>query len=261
MTPPGSSWWAGVPPVDLSIDCRGRSHHLHWENGVLTTPDHPRAGRRPPVRKGDPPRSVAEVRADDLAGQGCDVVARGWRAFRRDPRVLVLGRRHPGDTISRRAAQGSDDPLARLLGLLDPALERRLQLEAAHAAGARYATGTSEALVVEAATVGRLTRTLPRWLGPGHRSSVTIDASPGSPAVTDAGGAALISLAPTWLAQVWARYLSLVDGFLILQVNRIVEDRAEVIGLGRPGGDPAVLTLRGPAPWRAISRQERSGAG
>ncbi|MDQ2725217.1 MAG: hypothetical protein M3Y36_06950 [Actinomycetota bacterium] len=255
MTLPPSSWWAGVPPVESSIDCRGHLHRLRWEEGVLTTPDHRRAGRRPPVKKGDPPRAEAETPADDRAGEGCDVVSRAWRTLRGDPRVLVLGRRHPGDTISRRAALGSDDPLARLLGVLDPALERRLQLEVAHNLGDRWAAGTSEAMILEAATVGRLTKTLGRWLGPDRRPSVTIAASP---AVTEDGGEAVISLPPTWLAQVWARYLSLVDGFFVLEVNRIVEDRAEVIGLGRPGGDPALLTLRGPVPWRAISRQPLS---
>jgi hypothetical protein len=87
---------------------------------------------------------------------------------------------------------------------------------------------------------------------------VTITASP---EVTEAGGATVVGVTPTWLAQVWGRYLSLVDGFLVLKVNRIVEDRAEVIGLGRPGGDPALLTLRGPAPWRAISRQPLAPGG
>ena len=252
MTPPAPAWWAGVPPVELRIDCRGHSHRLHWEKGALSTPDHRGAGRRPPVKVGDPPRSAAETRADDLAADGCDVVARAWRAFRGDPRVLVLARRHPGDTISSAAALQSDDPLARLLGHLDPGLERRLQLEVAHTVGSRYVAGTSEAAVVEAATVGRLTRTLERWLGPADRPSVTITPSP---AVTEVDGATVVGLPPTWLAQVWGRYLSLVDGFLVVAVNRIVEDRAEVIGVGRPGGDPALLTLRGPAPWRAISRQ------
>ncbi len=254
MTAP-TPWWTGVPPIELSIDCRGHSHRLRWANGVLSTPDHRGAGRLAPVRKGDPPRTAAEAQADDGAREGCDVVSRAWRASRGDPRVLVLGRRHPGDTISRRAALRSEDPLARLLGVLDPALERRLQLEVAHTTGARYATGTSEALVLEAATVGRLTKALERWLGHGRPSSVTITTTPG---VTESDGVTVVSLAPTWLAEVWARYLSLVDGFLIIEVTRIVEDRAEVIGLGRPGGDPALLTLKGPAPWRAISRQPLS---
>ncbi|MDQ2726788.1 MAG: hypothetical protein M3Y91_02745 [Actinomycetota bacterium] len=256
MTGPAASWWAGVPPVELSVDCRGHSHRLRWEDGVLSTPDHRGAGRLAPITKGDPPRAAAEERADDLAGEGCEVVSGAWRTYRDDPRVLVLARRHPGDTVSRRVAQASDDPLARLLGVLDPALERRLQLEVAHTVGARYAAGTSEAVILEAATVGRSARILERWLGPGRRSSVTIATSSG---VAEEDGGAAVSLAPTWLAQVWARYLSLVDGFLVLEVNRIVEDRAEVIGLGRPGGDPALLTLRGPAPWRAISRQPLSG--
>jgi hypothetical protein len=224
--------------VEAGATCRGRSHRLRWQNGDLTAPDHP-----------DP-----EVGSEPA--EGCGHVSRAWRAFRDDPRVLVLGRRHPGDTISRTAALRSGDPLARLLGILDPALERRLQLEVAHTVGAGYAPGTSEAAVLEAATVGRAARALERWLGPGRACSVTIATAP---AVTEAGDAALVTLAPTWLAQVWARYLSLVDGFLVLEVNRIVEDRAEVVGVGRPGGEPALLTLRGPAPWRAISRQPLSG--
>jgi hypothetical protein len=221
--------------VDTGITCRGHSHRLHWENGQLTTPDHTDTG----VGAGP--------------SEECGRVCRAWGAFRGDPRVLVVGRRHPGDIISRMAALRSGDPLAQLLGTLDPALERRLQLEVAHTMAATYTPGTSEATILEAATVGRATRALERWLGPGRPYSVTLSTAP---AVSEDGVAAL---APTWLSQVWARYLSVVDGFLVLEVTRIVEDRAEVIGVGRPGGDPALLTLRGPAPWRAISRQPLSG--
>ncbi|MDQ6838432.1 MAG: hypothetical protein M3137_08915 [Actinomycetota bacterium] len=232
MTSPGSPWWAGVPPVESNIDCGGHFHRVRWDRGVLAIPDD--------------------------AGDDCLTAVRGWKAMADDARVLVLGRRHPGDTISRAAADGSDDPLARLLGLVDPALDRRLQLEVAHHMATRYVPGSSEAVVVEAATVGRLTRTLDRWLGPNHRSSVSITSSP---EVTEDDGVAHISLTPVWLARVWARYLALVDGFLVLDVNRIVDDRAEVIGVGEPRGDPALLTVTGPAPWRVVSRQPLTAGG
>lgn len=248
--PPGSSWWAGVPPVEVTLECRGRSHRLRWEDGELTTPDHPGAGRRPPVKKGDPPRSAAQRIADDVDNRGCVTVARGWRVFRTDPRVLVLGRRHPGETLDPVAADASDDPLARVLVALGPALERRLQLEVAATVAKGWTPG--QGAILEAATVGRLTKALGRWLEPGHRAVIELAERS---AVTDIGGTTIVRLAPTWLAQVWGRYLTLVDGFLVLEVNRVVENRAEVIGLGRPGGEPARLTLRGPAPWRAVDRQ------
>lgn len=258
-----TAWWAGVPPVEVTIDCGGRAHRLRWEDGELTTPDHRGAGRRPPIKKGDPPRSAAYRSPEEVAGEGCVIVARGWRAFHRDSRCLVLGRRHPGESFDRQAAEEAEDPLARLLVLLDPALERRLQLEVA--AGVADGGDASEAAVLEAATVGRLGRILDRWLGPdsglqgrpgpGHGATVRIGDRSG---VEEVDGQVIVTLAPTWLGQIWGRYLSLVDGFLVLEVNRIVPGRAEVIGVGRPGGDPAVLTLVGPGPWRAVTRSDQS---
>ncbi len=161
MTTP-ASWWAGVPPVELSIDCRGHSHRLAWENGVLSAPDHRGAG---------PPAACPQGRPAPIGGRGP-----GRRKGRGGLRRRLLGMagvsgrpKGPGSrpTPPRRHHQspsgvGSDDSLARLLGVLDPALERRLQLEVAHTLGARYTAGTSEAIVLEAATVGRLTRTLER---------------------------------------------------------------------------------------------------
>jgi hypothetical protein len=67
-------------------------------------------------------------------------------------------------------------------------------------------------------------------------------------------GAVTLTVGSRWVADVWGRYLAAVGGFLVLEVNRIVDDRAEVTGLATPDGQPVRLLVRGPAPWRVIQR-------
>jgi hypothetical protein len=124
------------------------------------------------------------------------------------------------------------------------------------ALGARVASGEASAEerdVLEAAVIGRCRAVTTRWLGATGRA---VRVELGDRTVVTAGDRPTVTLAPTWLGQVWGRYLSVVDGFLVLGIRRIVGDRAEVVGISRPGAEPAHLLLVGPAPWRARGRQD-----
>jgi hypothetical protein len=142
---------------------------------------------------------------------------------------------------------------------LDPSLQRRLQLEVAARLADVAAQPTDPgapqaAAVLEAATVGRLVPVVRRWSEGG-----VIDVAIGTPAGVSVGarGAITVTVGVRWVADIWGRYLAAVGGFLVLEVHRIVEDRAEITGWASPAGDPARLLLRGPAPWRVVERLER----
>jgi hypothetical protein len=72
----------------------------------------------------------------------------------------------------------------------------------------------------------------------------------------DERGTVVVTAGWRWLADVWGRYLASVGGFLVLGVDRIIEDRAVVEAWGDPAGQAARLTLRGPAPWRVVERAD-----
>jgi hypothetical protein len=270
-------WWVGTPPAETRVACGPNEHRLRWDSGRLTPLDHP-----------DP---AVEAVLAEMGGEepACLTLKRHWADHRDDERVLVLASRHPGDTLGitdadvervrallqqdsarlrnlqRRAGfPASSADGARLeanrhhLGLiellaLDPSIVRRLQSEVAFNLSAPRPLPDGNRIVLEAATVGRLQSIARRWSGSERPPNVTLGDEPG--AYTDAGGLT-VTVRPSWLAEIWGRYLGVVDHFLILDVHRIVEDRAEVTGLGAPGGAPARLTLRGPAPWQVHHRQD-----
>ncbi len=293
-------WWLGVTPAETSIRCGPNHHRLVWREGVVVPVDH-----------SDPAGEAVLV---SLGGKepACLAILRHWRDHAADPRLLVLGGRHPGDTVvvgSEDLDRARNDLLAaagalpgpagrdwepepgvavaeRYLGLLellalDPAVQRRLQLEVATNladlasgpatsdrddpsgdSGPALAAGSAWA-VLEAATVGRLTPVVRRWA-----ATPSVEIAIGSPAGVvvgrqagvspGAGYRTMVTVGPGWLGEVWGRYLAAVDGFLVLEVHRIVEDRAEVTGLANPEGEPARLLVRGPAPWRVEQRLDRT---
>jgi hypothetical protein len=267
-----SSWWTGVPAAESVVVCGPEPHRLRWDAGQLTPLDHP-----------DP---VAEAVLADLGGDEppCLALLRHWAAHRSDARVLTLAGRHPGDTLGVgpadvvrvRALLDQDNArlstLARVdgarasearrradehhLGLiellaLDPSIGRRLQSEVAH--NLVRAGSDADLVVIEAATVGRLTPMARRWGGGDRLPTVVLGHQP-SAGLED--GVVTITVRPTWLSEIWGRYLGVVDHFLVLDVVRIVEDRAEVTAVAAPGGDPVRLTLRGPAPWHVERRHD-----
>jgi hypothetical protein len=272
------AWWVGTPPAVTAVACGPNQHHLRWEAGRLTPLDH-----------ADP---AVEAVLADLGGEepACMALCRYWAAHAADPRVLTLAGRHPGDTIAlsgadvdrvrslvaqdnlrlRRlmrggAARRGGAPTDRThlqaneehLGLIellavDPALGRRLQSEVAHNLSTPRPLPASNLVVLEAATVGRLTPIARRWSGADRHPTVRLGDRPGVEA--DRNGVT-VTVRPTWLTEIWGRYLGVVDHFLVIDVQRVVDDRAEVTGVGAPAGEPARLTLRGPAPWHVERRR------
>jgi hypothetical protein len=309
MTDP---WWLDVAPVEAELPCGAGRHVVRWEAGELLTPAH-----------ADPDGEAVLV----ALGGGepeCLRLRRAWQAHTSDPRLLVLGSRHPGDEIHLDFAElalmrdlpnptgqmGAGNRLVttatatwsgyapltpvrpppapvrraprittprqtapmslstsgggvtrppwltdkqwhahiELLSLLalDGRLQRRLQAHVATALLARSDRSARAAL--EAATIGRLRPVLKRW-APDRQPTTTVSERPG---VGPEGG---VTVGWDWLLAVWCRYLALVDGFLVLEVHRLVTDRAEVTAIGpEPRAEAARLTLRGPAPWRVVAR-------
>lgn len=250
-------WWVGLGPAEAAILCGPNHHRLRWEDGRVTPVDHP-----------DPADEavLAAMGADEPA---CLTLVKHWETHAADPDVLILASRHPGDglvldleslrtehTVERRS-------LLELLAL-EAGLQRRLQLEVAvNLLGQAAATeaGSPEAdsmrSILEAATVGRLVPAVRRWAGAGHVDVAVTDGAAGDkPGVVSRPGGVAVTVGWSWLTEVWGRYLTVVGGFLVLGVDRIIEDRAEVTGVGAPGGEVARLLLRGPAPWHVIQRLE-----
>jgi hypothetical protein len=276
-------WWLGVDAAEGAVACGPNHHRLRWRDGALIAMDHP-----------DPTAEamLSEMGGDEPT---CLRLLRYWHAHSTDPRLLVLAGRHPGDTVivtaddlarAERAldqADGAPAPFEDRLALLslldlDPSLQRRLQLQVAayladltegadQPAHPSSSSGlgpsdpdpdgtevhsASAGAVLEAATVGRLVPVVRRW-APEHRVEVAI----GPPGVKiDERGTVVVTAGWRWLADAWGKYLASVNGFLVLEVHRIIEDRAVVTGWGAPNAAPARLTLRGPAPWRVIDRAE-----
>lgn len=261
-------WWVGVGPAEATIPCGPNSHRLRWEDGRVTAVDHP-----------DP---AGEAVLAELGGEEpvCLTLVKRWEAHAADPGVLTLASRHPGDGLVLDLSQDNllagprlDPPAARrpLLELLalEAGLQRRLQLEVAvnllDALTAEPASpdADSRRAILEAATVGRLVPAVRRWAGAWDvdvrvaPTGVDGDGRPAQEAavVTRPGGVA-VTVRWHWLTEVWGRYLTVVGGFLVLEVDRIIEDRAEVRAVAAPGGEVARLLLRGPAPWHVIQRLE-----
>lgn len=309
-----TAWWSDVPVVEAEVACGTGNHILRWDGGRLLTPSHP-----------DPD---GEAVLSALGGDEpeCLRLRRAWEAHSGDPRLLVLGSRHPGDEIhlslsdvrhlrdlpgpfrpgrSGRgqagyrlpggggyapltgshtvASSGGASPSGRfrrpasprriappgpamyrppwlddkqweshveLLSLLalDARLQRRLQAHVANDLHDRPDRSARAAL--EAATIGRLRPILDRW-APGRSRSITVTVGE-EPGVDDRLS---VTVRPDWLITVWCRYLSLVDGFLVLDVHRSVPGRVEVTAASPvPGAPLARLTLSGPAPWRVVDR-------
>ncbi len=284
-----AAWWTGVPRIDATIPCGPGHHTLRWEEGRVRALDHPDPvaealltellDETPPCltvighwadHAADPRLlAVGSRHPGDTLALGDDDVAALRPILARRP----IGR--PGsdptsgpltapDSGGRRVAPLRPPPDPGRPGLLEllalPAgLQRRLQAEVVAnltGTGAQGPQGPSpnpgdDALdaVLAAATIGRLEPIARRWAG-----TAALDLAVGPPGVTAARGRVAVTVDGRWLGAVWGRYLGSVDGFLVLGVHRIVEDRAEVTGVGAPGGDPARLVLTGPAPWRVETR-------
>ena len=233
-------WERLAAPVEGTVACGPNRHRLRWQAGTLRALDHAGDG------------AIAARLGEDEPE--CLALCRRWARYRHDPRVLVLGPRHPGDAVGLgpellerlRQDPAGDDDRAALLSLLalEPALQRRLQQQAA--AGLAAPAGGPVPPVLEAATVGRLRPVLDRWAG--RRDwEVTV-----GEAGTDPARPAAVRVGPEWLAEVWGNYLAVVAGHLVLAVLDADRGRTRVLAVAAPGKPPRPLRVRGPAPWRAV---------
>jgi len=234
-------WEQLATPVEGHVACGPNRHRLRWQDGALQAVDH-----------------AADSAVAGQLGDGvseCEAICRAWQHHCADPRVLVLAARHPGDplrvseeTVTRlREEPGADPPtvgLVRLLGL-DPLLQRRLhQQVAAHLSAS---SDPSERAALEAASVGRLRPVLDRWAGRRDwETSVSDEAS------YDPARPLAVGVGPHWLAEVWGNHLAVVSGHLVLAVLDRDRRHTRVLALSSPGRPPRELSVKGPAPWRAV---------
>jgi hypothetical protein len=236
-------WERLASPVESLVACGPNRHRLRWQDGVLTAVDH----------RGDP--DLPDRDGEEMPE--CSAVCAAWQRHREDPRVLVLGARHPGDpvrvsdeTLARLREEPGADPadlgLLRLLGL-DPLLQRRLhQQVAAHLASS---VDPSDRATLEAATTGRLRPVLDRWAGR-REWETTLTATAGG--AYDPRRPLAVGVGPEWLAEVWGNHLAVVSGHLVFAVTERDRRRTRVTALPAPGRPLRPLVVKGPAPWRAL---------
>ncbi len=236
-------WELLASPVEGRVGCGPNRHRLRWQDGTLSAVDHAGDG------------ALLDRLGDEAAE--CSAICAAWQHHAADPRVLVLGARHPGDpvriaeeTLARLREEPGTDPgdlgLLRVLGL-EPLLQRRLhQQVAAHLA----ASGDpSDRAILEAATLGRLRPVLDRWGGRRAWEIGVVDAGDVTP---DPHRPRVVGVGPEWLAEVWGNHLAVVAGHLVLRVVDRDRRRTRVLAVPAPGRPPRALTVRGPAPWRAL---------
>lgn len=80
-------WWAGLTPVEMSLDCAGERHRLRWADGQLVALDH---------ADPDGERTLAA-----LGGASCECVELldAWHHYDSDLDVLLLGSRGNADLL------------------------------------------------------------------------------------------------------------------------------------------------------------------
>jgi hypothetical protein len=263
MSPP--DWSIGIAPASATVECGAESHTVEWRDGRFSVPAH-----------ADP---EGERALAALGGQPCACVQLldAWERHAADPLVLVLGprgrsrgrpsrgvprRRRPG--ALRRAvpvpavgwrggagwwsypgAPGASIVTGEPMGGLELLLG--LDGEIPH----RLVAGVAAALVdrsgdpalgptLHAALYGRLLATFWRW--PEPATDVTLHMSHGEAGlVRNRDGELTATLPFTWLTEVWARELELVDGELTLSAHPGAAGTWELVTVDR---DMAVHTRR-----------------
>jgi hypothetical protein len=158
--------------------------------------------------------------------------------------------RRPGSAhaFSPGTGQDPDRELARRAELLEllmlgPAFQFRLSATVA-AARSEHDPGTARPALA-AALAGRLGPAVAAWL---HINPDDVSCSIGTErAITgqDAGTKGIRAAMPvSWLSEVWAPGLALVDGHLVTGITRAEFPDADVLALKMPGGQPAALAVQ-----------------
>ena len=115
--------------------------------------------------------------------------------------------------------------------------------------GARAAERRAHRPALEAALTGRLALAAAEWLGidPDQVDARLHEGTGwGSLELSGTGGARYLraALPAGWLAEVWACGLAVVDGHLVVAVQRAAWPDATVLAVPEPGCDPVLLTAR-----------------
>jgi hypothetical protein len=227
-------WSAGLPEATTQVSCGSETHVMSWRDGRFRALAHP----------------VADLEAERalaaLAGQTCQCVELldAWERHATDPRVLLLGPRaqdshlalahrqlastrgvRPVATASSppkrpinwgaQPTAGEDERIRSILDLDDPLPHRFVATVAA--ALADQAQDRAVAPALQAALYGRVLASLHRWtegtpelalvMGGGERS---LSRNP--------DGSLTAALPFSWITEVWARRLDVVDGEFTLAV-------------------------------------------
>ena len=142
--------------------------------------------------------------------------------------------------LARELARRAD--LLELLAL-GPAFQFRLSAAVA-AAWSERDPGTAHPALT-AALAGRLAPAVAAWL---HINPDDVSCSIGAQrAITEHGGGSKrmrAAMPVSWLSEVWAPGLALVDGHLVTGITRAEFPNADVLALEVPGGEPAALAIR-----------------
>jgi hypothetical protein len=272
-------WWAAFPAAEAQIRCGAGEHRLRWAEGRLIAAQHPDA-------EGE--RVLAALGGEEAE---CVTMTEAWRAHRDDLDVLALGPRSPADVLtvpplvtSHRAAAAIARPPsqrpgpaeaqrarargAELLSVfaLGPAFQHRLSGSVAAAwspGGPRAGDQASVRPVLVAALAGRLAPAVGGWLGIDAdqvTASLHEDAGWGSiqQGGTGPGSRLHASLPSGWLARVWAAGLAVLGRHLVVDVLDVTWPQARLLGVPRPGAEPAVLTARHDGEHWSVKREEQT---
>jgi len=186
-------------------------------------------------------------------------------ASRRRAVSAIVGRFAPGAGYEE-----SQRAQARRAGLLSvfalgPDFQQRLSgaVAAAWSPGgsrAHDAGGAQPALV--AALTGRLAPAVSSWLGvDADQVSASLHEHPGWGTIhlngTGPGSRLHASLPCGWLARVWAPGLAVLGGHLVVDVLDVTWPKARLLGVPRPGAEPAVLSARHDGEHWSVERKEQ----
>jgi len=233
----------------------GRPSGLTRRGGVHSQPMRPGppAQPGPPMRPGPPTQPGPPMRPRPPAQPGPPMRPR--------PPVQPGPAVRPGPAGSPRfpptfAGHGTGEPervraerLEMLLLLaLGPAFQMLLSGLVAAAwsdGGARASDRPRHRPALEAALTGRLAAAVAPWLGISpDRVDARLHEGTGWGRLELTGSGLRASLPAGWLATVWAGGLAVVDGHLVVAVQRAAWPEATVLAVPEPGGGPVVLNIR-----------------
>ncbi len=81
------SWWSGLLPVEVQLDCSNETHRIRWEGGSLVALDH---------EDPDGERTLGALGADRAS---CIEILDAWIRHSDDLRVLTVSSRGPADPV------------------------------------------------------------------------------------------------------------------------------------------------------------------